>query len=123
MCKTLQPIIEFYIRFLIRFSVFDFRTRIVFSHIEYKFLCHVYSFFYKKKVANNVATFFKLKCFIYYISIGGKQSPPASGQQFIPASPISVYVSPGQQPFASGFTPPSQVIVAVCSATSSGCLG
>ena len=36
------------------------------------------------------------------VGIGGKQSPPDSGQQLNPRSPMSVYVSPGQQPFSSG---------------------
>ena len=35
-------------------------------------------------------------------AIGGKQSPPVSGQQLNPSSPMSVYFSPGQQPFLSG---------------------
>ena len=39
-----------------------------------------------------------------YFSIGGKQSPPVSGQQLNPSSPMSVYSSPGQQPNSFGLS-------------------
>ena len=45
-----------------------------------------------------------------FYRIGGKQSPPVSGQQLKPCSPISVYISPGQHPYSSGNAPPSQVM-------------
>ena len=84
-----------------------------------KYLCLYYSLYtplvqYVLKIKPAV-----WRAWLYQNVIGGKQSPPASGQQLNPCSPISVYISPGQHPYSSGATPPSQVMTAVVAASSS----
>ena len=59
----------------------------------------IYGLFNKKNTHLSMCVFFTLYSPHQFTSNGGKQSPPLSGQQLNPWSPISVYVSPGQHPY------------------------
>lgn len=138
-CKLLQPMVELRIGFLIRFAFFGCCERIAKMHQKRFFLCRVHRI--KKSAPRGARKSTVKKCHVnlvlclsysYVCSnlnprhagigyfIGGKQSPPVSGQQLNPCSPISVNTSPVQHPFASGFVPSSHVIVA--GASSLGCV-